>query len=104
MSAHNPRIYPLRQDFTLACLDEEKLERVQGASLTIMEKVGVRFTSEEALTKFANHGADVDQETETVKISADLVKKAISTVPRSFTLGARDPDYDLRLGFEDRKT
>jgi trimethylamine--corrinoid protein Co-methyltransferase len=59
--------------------------------------VGVQFPSERALEIFNQHGAKVDQDSQIVKIPHDLVFKALATVPRTFTMGSRDPDFDLHL-------
>jgi trimethylamine--corrinoid protein Co-methyltransferase len=46
---------------------------------------------------FAEHGALVDHESQIVNFPRELVLKAMSTVPRYCTLGARDPAFDLQL-------
>jgi trimethylamine--corrinoid protein Co-methyltransferase len=46
---------------------------------------------------FAEHGAQVDWESQIVKLPRDIVFKALSTVPRYFLMGARNPAYDLQL-------
>jgi trimethylamine--corrinoid protein Co-methyltransferase len=42
----------------------------------------------------------VDRETTVARIPAEVVEKAMSTVPHEYTLGARDPEYDLPLDGE----
>jgi len=81
----------------LSCLEDEQLDNLREATLHILENTGVQFPSEKALAIFAEHGAQVDHDTQVVKIPRDLVLKAMSTVPRYFTLGARDPAFDLQL-------
>jgi trimethylamine--corrinoid protein Co-methyltransferase len=88
---------PLKPDFTIQCLATEQLDQLQEATLNILDKVGVRFPSEKALTILAEHGAEVDWDAEIVKMSPDLVRKALASVPRYFTMGARDPAFDLHL-------
>jgi trimethylamine--corrinoid protein Co-methyltransferase len=97
MQSERPSIKPLKPDFTIQSLGSEQLHQLQEATLTILASVGVRFPSKKALTVFSEHGAEVDWDSEIVKMSADLVSKALSTVPRYFTLGARDPAFDLNL-------
>jgi len=92
-----PPIEPIRTSKKLNYLDEEQLANLQDATLNILENTGVQFPSEKALAIFAEHGAQVDNDSKIVKIPRDLVFKAISTVPRLFTLGARSPEYDLQL-------
>ena len=97
MSAERPAIQPLRPAFRLQTVTDEQLARLQEATLTVLEEVGVHFPSERALSIFADHGALVDHETQIVKIPSDLVRKAMATAPRYFHMGARDPACDLPL-------
>lgn len=97
MSSERPPIEPIRTPYKLNFLDDQQLQDLQEATLKILEDTGVQFPSQKALDIFAGHGAEVDHETQIVKIPIDLVHKAMSTVPRYFTLGARNPDFDLRL-------
>jgi trimethylamine--corrinoid protein Co-methyltransferase len=78
-------------------LDEDQLIKLQEATLNVLANTGIQFPSEKALTIFDEHGAEVDLESQIVKIPPDLVRKAMSTVPRYFSLGARNPDFDLPL-------
>jgi trimethylamine--corrinoid protein Co-methyltransferase len=67
------------------------------ATLQIIEGTGVKFPSEKALSLFADHGAQVDHDTQIVRIPRDLVHKAMATVPRYFNVGSRDPSCDFHL-------
>ncbi|MBL7062772.1 MAG: trimethylamine methyltransferase family protein [Anaerolineae bacterium] len=102
MSVERPAIEPIRSVIKVQFLSDEQLNQLQDATLKILETVGVRFPSEKALAIFADHGAQVDHNTQIVKIPRDLVRKAMATVPRYFHLGARDPSCDLHL--QDRVT
>jgi trimethylamine--corrinoid protein Co-methyltransferase len=97
MTADRPALEPIRTDYRLNFLREEQLIQLQEATLNVLETVGVQFPSERALEIFNQHGAKVDQNSQIVKIPHDLVFKALATVPRTFTLGSRDPDFDLHL-------
>ena len=97
MSSEPKAIEPIKTPYKLNFLDDQQLDNLQEATLSILENTGVQFPSEKALAIFAEHGANVDHETQIVKIPRDLVHKAMSTVPRYFTLGARNPDFDLQL-------
>jgi trimethylamine--corrinoid protein Co-methyltransferase len=65
--------------------------------LRLLKDVGVRFPSPKVLEIFADHGAEVNWDTEIVRIAPDLVEKALSTAPRSFILGGRERRFDLTL-------
>lgn len=97
MSIERPPLEPLKTDYRLNFLDTGQLDKLQEATLDVLENVGVQFPSQMALDIFKKHDAQVDQESQIVKIPRELVFKAMSTVPRTFTMGARDPAYDLHL-------
>lgn len=97
MSSKTQVIEPIKTSYKLNFLDDQQLDILQEATLSILENTGVQFPSEKALTIFADHGANVDHKSQIVKIPRDLVQRAMSTVQRYFTLGARIPDFDLQL-------
>ncbi len=97
MNGERPALEPLRSAYRLQYLSDEQLDKLQEATLDILENVGVKFPSEKALKVFAENGANVDRTTQIVKIKRDLVFKAMKTVPRYFVMGARVPEYDLNL-------
>lgn len=97
MITERPPIEPIRTSYKLHFLEDKQLDDLQEAALAILELTGVQFPSEVALSIFSDHGANVDHETQVVKIPRDLVFKAMSSLPRYPTLGARNPEFDLLL-------
>jgi trimethylamine--corrinoid protein Co-methyltransferase len=97
MSLERPAIQPIKSDFEFHYLSPEELNQMQAATLQIMEEVGVKFPSEKALGIFADHGAQVDRETQIVKIPAGLVFEALGKAPRYFNVGGRSPECDFHL-------
>ena len=97
MSVERPAVQPLRSEVTFQYLDNKELDQLQAATLTILEEVGVKFPSEKALGVFADHGAQVDYDSQVVKVPPDLVRKALATVPRYFPVGGRSPECDFHL-------
>jgi len=97
VTGERPAIEPIRTYYKLRFLDDRQLDTLREASLDILESVGVRFDSEKARKILAEHGASVADDSQIVKFPRDLVLKAMSSVPRHFTLGARDPALDLPL-------
>jgi trimethylamine---corrinoid protein Co-methyltransferase len=89
---------PLRPSFSCAHHTAEQLDRLKQATLDVLERVGVRFPSDKALDVLAEHGALVDREARVARFPADLVLSAMSTAPRTFTLGARDPSCEIPVG------
>jgi trimethylamine--corrinoid protein Co-methyltransferase len=92
-----PPLEPIRSHRRMQFLDDEQLDRLQDATLRILEEVGVRFPSETALEILAGHGARVDRATQVVRFPPDLVRRALADAPRTFTMAARDPRFDLHL-------
>jgi trimethylamine--corrinoid protein Co-methyltransferase len=79
-------------------LDEEGLEAIHGASLTILEDIGLDFLDEEALSLWAQAGAQVDFRAQHVRIDRGLVLEALAQAPASFTWRARNPRHDVVIG------
>jgi trimethylamine--corrinoid protein Co-methyltransferase len=97
MSVTRPPIEPIRTFRRVRCLSDHQLDQLQEATLQILEEVGVRFPSEKALAILSDHGARVDHKTQVARFPRDLVHRAMSSVPRYFHLGSRDPSLDLQL-------
>jgi trimethylamine--corrinoid protein Co-methyltransferase len=97
MTIERPQIAPIRSDYRVQFLTDDQLDRLQEATLEILAEIGVKFPSEEALAVFADHGAEVDFESEVVRIPRGLVTQAMGHVPRTFRVGGRDPACDFAL-------
>ncbi|GAG09622.1 unnamed protein product, partial [marine sediment metagenome] len=94
------RIIPIhiKPEMRIKILDDEKLEKIHQASLTVLKEAGVRFPSEKVLKIFAEAGAKVDFKTKNVRIPSDLLMDALAKAPRSYTMASRgSPDLDLHL-------
>jgi trimethylamine--corrinoid protein Co-methyltransferase len=97
MYSETPPLQPIVPAYRLRILSDEQLERFRSATLEILEEVGVHCPSQRALDIYAEHGAQVDLESQIAKLPPDLVLDAMSHAPRFYTMGARLPAYDLRL-------
>jgi len=97
MHSKTPDILAYPSKIKHEVLSQSQLDTLKAGTLHILKEVGVRFPSQKALKIFADHGANVDWDTEIVRIAPDLVDKALSTAPRSFILGGREPRFDLTL-------
>jgi trimethylamine---corrinoid protein Co-methyltransferase len=60
-------------------------------------EVGVKFYSEKALNLLKNNGAKIDAESGIAKIPEEMVTAALKAAPKSFVLGARNPEYDFPM-------
>ncbi len=97
MFLETPDIISVSSHHRIEVLSAAELESLKSATLQLLDEVGVYFPSQKALTIFSDHGANVDWETNIVRIPPDLVKKAMGTAPRSFVLGGRKERFDLTL-------
>ena len=97
MVSETPDIITFVSPIKAEILTQTELETVKEKTLHLLKDVGVHFPSSKALDIFAEHGADVDRENEIVRLPPALVKKAMSTAPRSFVLGGREERFDLLL-------
>ena len=77
-------------------MNADQIERIDRASLDILEDVGVVFRDDIALEDWRHAGADVRGER--VHLDRALVKSLISTIPSTITLHARNPDKSVTLG------
>jgi trimethylamine--corrinoid protein Co-methyltransferase len=84
----------------LELLSPDDVRQIHEATLDVIESVGVKYHSQKALDVLEANGANVDRETTVARIPADVVEKALGTLPERFTLGARNPEYDLPLDGE----
>ena len=77
-------------------MDEAQVERIDAASMDILENVGVQFRDPVALADWRKVGARVVGER--VHLDRGLVRDLISTIPADFTYHARNPANNVRLG------
>ena len=77
-------------------MNGSQLERIDRASMEILENIGVVFRDEIALADWKRAGAKVIGER--VYLDRGLVRELVSTIPSDFTYHARDPLKNVRLG------
>jgi trimethylamine--corrinoid protein Co-methyltransferase len=92
-----PDIIPFVSPVKAEVLTSAEIAIVKEKTLGLLNDVGVHFPSSKAQDIFAEHGAWIDKDNEIVRLPPELVKKAMSTAPRSFTLGGREERFDLLL-------
>ena len=81
---------------TVDPLTPEQIERIDHESMRILEEVGVTFRDPIALEDWQQAGAKV--EGERVYFDRAHIKELISTIPKTITLHARDPQKTVHLG------
>ena len=79
-------------------MDEEQIQRIDQASMHILEDIGVHFRDPIAIADWKATGAKVVNET--VFLDRGLVKELIKSIPSGFTYYARNPAQNLPFGNE----
>jgi len=78
-------------------LSESEKERIHRDSVEILETVGINFRSDKALGILKQNGATVDEANNIARIPKEMLDQALRTAPKSFLLGARNPEFDFHL-------
>jgi trimethylamine--corrinoid protein Co-methyltransferase len=79
-------------------LSPAEVERIHAASMEILSTVGVKVDYKKARDLFRQTGAQVDDEKQCVRLSEELVRRAVAQAPRQFTLYGSDPDFRMEIG------
>ncbi len=82
----------------LELLGADQLEAIHDASLTLLEELGINFLLPEAREILKAAGAEVETDGSRVRFDRTLVLESLASAPREFTVHARNPDHDLRIG------
>jgi len=82
----------------LEILSNEQVEAIHRGTLDVLEHTGVTVEHKRALELFADHGCTVNFQEKRVRIPGYVVEECLRKCPSSFTLKARDPENDLRIG------
>lgn len=75
---------------------QNTLETIHSHSLELLRETGIQFPSEKALEIFKKHGFRT--EGETVYFKERDIDTALETVPEEFTITARNPLKNIRIG------
>jgi trimethylamine--corrinoid protein Co-methyltransferase len=90
-------LQPIVPSYNLRILNDGQLAQFKAATLEILAEIGFHCPSSKALAIYAEHGADVNFDSQIVKLPPDVVVEAMSHAPRHYTLGARSAEFDLEL-------
>jgi len=78
-------------------LSKDEIEAIHNASLEVLQDVGIKVMSKQALDILKKAGAKVDYTSNHASIPRNLVKEALEMAPKTITYGARNPKYDFVL-------
>ncbi|MCJ7489900.1 MAG: trimethylamine methyltransferase family protein [Thermoplasmata archaeon] len=81
----------------LEILSRDDLDKIHGATVEILQRLGMKIWEPTALKLFKDAGAEVDEKTMMVRIPESLLKETIRKAPQEFKLYGRDPDYVLNM-------
>jgi trimethylamine--corrinoid protein Co-methyltransferase len=76
-------------------LSRDDLDKIHGATMEVLQRLGIKVLESKALGLFDDAGADVDKKTRIVRIPESLVKESLRRAPSKFKMFGRDPDYEL---------
>jgi trimethylamine--corrinoid protein Co-methyltransferase len=79
-------------------LSPAEVQRIDAASMCILEQVGLRVDLARAREAFRKAGAHVDEAARSVRIPEKVLRSAIERAPASFTLYGADPEVQLEIG------
>ncbi|WP_119462192.1 trimethylamine methyltransferase family protein [Rhodospirillaceae bacterium SYSU D60014] len=79
-------------------LTPEQLDRIHDASMRILETYGLEFLNDEALGILEKAGATVDRSNNRVRFDRGLIADYVAKAPSEFTLHARNPARNVRIG------
>ncbi len=79
-------------------LDGDAIESIHQAGLSILQETGMLILSQPARSHFAAAGFDVKPDSERVRFESELIESLVAQAPSSFTLQARNPDKNIKIG------
>ena len=97
-NAQRPFRQPRRRFQPTEIISADELEAIHGASLTVLEEIGMDFLDADARALLKCAGADVKPDSARVRFDRGLILQRIKTAPSTFKLHARNPAHDLVFG------
>ncbi len=79
-------------------MSADEVEAIHHASLGLLRDTGMEIMHAESRKLLKAAGADVDEATQRVRFDPAMIEETIRTAPSSFTLQARNPAKNLKVG------
>ena len=80
-------------------LSADHVAALHETALKVLRDIGMRVLEGNAREKFRAAGARIDGDT--VRLDPEMVAEQLNTVPKTFTLAARNPARALHIGGDD---
>lgn len=82
----------------LQLVPEEQIEYLYSGILDVLSKTGIVFDNKSALDLLENNGCNIDRDQKKAYIPPTLVEECLRKCPSSFTVQARNPEDNVRIG------
>jgi trimethylamine--corrinoid protein Co-methyltransferase len=79
-------------------ISADEIEAIHHASLRLLQEVGMEVMHDESRRILKAHGAEVDETNQRVRFDPALIETSIAKAPAEFTLHARNPAHDVKVG------
>jgi len=79
-------------------LETRDLDMIHDTAMRVVSELGLQFQNDEAIDILEANGADVDRETGMVRLSAVSLMEWVGKAPSEFTLHARNPERNVKIG------
>ena len=77
---------------------EDQVEAIHDSSLRVLEDIGIKVLSDEAVALYRQAGALYDEKSRIVRIGRDIVEHALTSVQPVITLHSRNPARNVTFG------
>ncbi|MBT6814259.1 MAG: trimethylamine methyltransferase, partial [Anaerolineae bacterium] len=77
-------------------LSPTDIQKIHDTSMELLKNLGIEFPEENAISIFKEHGFKT--EGQKVYMTEEQVMQAIKSVPKQFTIHARNPQKNIEIG------
>ena len=84
----------------LQFLSQDEIQRVHELSIRVLEDIGIMVLSESVSRMLVENGCSRSEDGKRLLIPEDLVKSALSSVPKTLLLAAMNREHDIRIPTE----
>ena len=82
-------------------LSKSELQAIHSATMELLATIGIKVDAKDTQELFKEHGAEINSETNFVKIPESLVREQLKKVPNSFKLYGADVSFNFEVNTHD---